>query len=51
MKTALFGSQLERLKAALENEVVNQVKCFETADCLEGIRAFLGKRSPKFEGR
>jgi len=51
MKTALFGSQLERLKAALENEVVNQIKCFETADCLEGIRAFLGKRSPKFEGR
>lgn len=51
MKMALFGSQLERLKAALENEVVNQIKCFETEDCLEGIRAFLGKRSPKFEGR
>jgi len=51
IKRTLFGSQLERLTAALENEVVNQIKCFETADCLEGIRSFLEKRSPKFQGR
>jgi enoyl-CoA hydratase/carnithine racemase len=51
MKKALFGSQAERLQAALEKEVVNQIKCFESADCLEGIRAFLEKRAPKFQDR
>ena len=27
------------------------IACFDTADCREGVAAFLGKRKPRFEGR
>jgi enoyl-CoA hydratase/carnithine racemase len=35
---------------ALEREVQAQLKCFHSPDCLEGIRAFMEKRQPKFQG-
>jgi 2-(1,2-epoxy-1,2-dihydrophenyl)acetyl-CoA isomerase len=51
MKLALFGNEKKTLEQALENEVENQIRCFGTEDCLEGIRAFLEKRPSKFQGR
>lgn len=51
MKKTLFGNQKEALEEALEKEVENQIRCFQTEDCLEGIRAFLEKRPAKFQGR
>lgn len=51
MKKTLFGSQKKALEEALEKEVANQIRCFQTEDCLDGIRAFLEKRPAKFQGR
>jgi enoyl-CoA hydratase/carnithine racemase len=49
VKHALYGAKRDALEAALEAEVEEQLKCFRSADCGEGIRAFLEKRKPKFE--
>jgi 2-(1,2-epoxy-1,2-dihydrophenyl)acetyl-CoA isomerase len=50
VKKTLFASQKEALERALEAEVVHQMKCFASEDCLEGIHAFFEKRAPKFRG-
>ena len=50
-KRTLFGSERQALETALENEVQQQMKCFLSQDCAEGLRAFFEKRRPKFEGR
>ena len=51
IKHTLFARDQEALVQALEREVEFQLKCFHSEDCREGIRAFLDKRPPKFEGR
>lgn len=51
VKRMLFGSDAEKLAKTLEREVQQQMKCFQSEDCAEGIRAFFEKRPPKFQGK
>jgi enoyl-CoA hydratase/carnithine racemase len=50
-KRALYHNQEVDLRAALEFETFAQNVCFETEDAREGIRAFVEKRPPMFQGR
>lgn len=50
-KKALFASEEKELSEALDNEVREQMRCFVSEDCNEGIRAFFEKRPPKFQGK
>ena len=50
-KRALYHNQDCDLRAALEYETYAQNICRETEDAREGIRAFVEKRAPQFQGR
>ena len=50
-KRALYHNQDVDLRAALEFETFAQNVCRETEDAREGIRAFVEKRPPQFQGR
>jgi 2-(1,2-epoxy-1,2-dihydrophenyl)acetyl-CoA isomerase len=49
-KRALYHNQECDLRAALEYETYAQNICRETEDAREGIRAFVEKRAPQFQG-
>jgi 2-(1,2-epoxy-1,2-dihydrophenyl)acetyl-CoA isomerase len=51
VKKALFASGEKELAQALDNEVREQIQCFMSEDCSEGVRAFFDKRPPKFQGK
>jgi 2-(1,2-epoxy-1,2-dihydrophenyl)acetyl-CoA isomerase len=51
VKQVLFGNQRAELTKALEYEVEEQMKCFASEDCSEGLRAFFEKRKPNFQAK
>jgi 2-(1,2-epoxy-1,2-dihydrophenyl)acetyl-CoA isomerase len=50
-KQAVYMSQSAELEEMLRFETEAQMRCFDSDDGAEGIRAFLEKRPPKFTGR
>jgi 2-(1,2-epoxy-1,2-dihydrophenyl)acetyl-CoA isomerase len=51
IKEGLNRAESSDLAAALEFEAVNQGDCFRSADFLEGVKAFVEKRHPRFQGK
>jgi enoyl-CoA hydratase len=50
VKQAVYGTATSSLEGTLETEMVYQLRCFQSEDAKEGLRAFLEKRDPTFRG-
>lgn len=50
IKRALEASDGNDLRAQIELESEHQLRCFESGDAAEGMRAFFEKRAPVFQG-
>jgi 2-(1,2-epoxy-1,2-dihydrophenyl)acetyl-CoA isomerase len=50
-KQAVYLSQTAELEEMLRFETEAQIRCFESADGREGVKAFVEKRQPRFTGR
>jgi len=51
VKKELFARGEKDLTRGLDNEVQEQLRCYLSEDCREGIRAFFERRPPKFQGK
>jgi 2-(1,2-epoxy-1,2-dihydrophenyl)acetyl-CoA isomerase len=51
VKNVVYGRDKKALEEALEHEVNQQIRCFLSEDCKEGIQAFFEKRPPNFKGK
>lgn len=49
-KQAVYRSEAQDLEEMLRYETESQIRCFESDDGHEGVRAFLEKREPHFTG-
>ncbi len=50
-KRSIYQSLSTDFEAAMEFETAAQMECFRSEDFLEGVTAFIEKRSPEFKGR
>jgi 2-(1,2-epoxy-1,2-dihydrophenyl)acetyl-CoA isomerase len=51
MKSNVHAALAEDFRASLDREAVTHLRCGQTEDHKEGVRAFLEKREPRFLGR
>jgi 2-(1,2-epoxy-1,2-dihydrophenyl)acetyl-CoA isomerase len=49
-KQAVYASEAAELDEMLRYETEAQLRCFESEDGREGVRAFIEKREPRFTG-
>ncbi|UCD23199.1 MAG: enoyl-CoA hydratase/isomerase family protein, partial [Gemmatimonadota bacterium] len=50
-KKTIYLSEAEAMDKVLQLELEHQLQCFQSEDAQEGLRAFLDKRTPTFQGR